>query len=51
MNEQDARDYRASIKETELELKRHGLTLAEFQAEVGVRSTYTGEEILNWLSY
>lgn len=51
VNEEDARNYRASLTETEAELRRHGLTLAEFQAEVGVRSTYSGEEILNWLGY
>lgn len=40
-----------SEKRAEVELKKHGFTLEEFQAKVGKKEFYKGWEVLDWLGY
>ena len=52
MEEWEAREVEDfTPREVETELKRHGVSLADFVAEVGEKPYYSGEEVLNWLGY
>jgi hypothetical protein len=33
------------------EVMIHGVDLSEFNRDVGIKDTYTGKEILDWLGY
>ena len=51
MTEQEARTAKVTARQVECEVRRHGLDFAEFQAECGVRETYKGAVVLDWLGY
>lgn len=40
-----------SYQDALAEVKRHGITEAEFITEFGKRAEYCGQEILDWLGY
>jgi hypothetical protein len=51
-SEEEARQLRdITPQEVKRERARHGLRWQDFVDDVGEKSMYTGEEILNWLGY
>ena len=51
MNYEDACQANVSATEAKREIEKHNLEWADFIAEAGRKSTYTGKEVLDWLGY
>ena len=51
MNYEDAMDYEVTREEARKEIALHCLKFSDFVAEVGLKKTYKGSEVLNWLGY
>lgn len=51
MNLQEAWDSWVSRKQAQREVRKHGLHWDDFVRSMGLRETYRGCEVLEWLGY
>ena len=38
-------------KETKNYIRKHGLSFSDFTSDIGIKSVYTGQQVLDWLGY
>lgn len=48
---EDAALAEITARQARAEIEDHGLAWADFVEEVGLKQTYTGREVLDWLGY
>ena len=51
MNYEDALEYKLTQKETKNYIRKHGLSFSDFTSDIGIKSVYTGQQVLDWLGY
>lgn len=52
MTEQEYREEALTCEQVKFQLKEHGvLDFSEFFNEVGLKDSFSGDEVLDWLGY
>ena len=51
MTYEEAVEATVSAQEAKIEIEAHGHAWADFVADLGEHSTYSGKDVLGWLGY